>query len=342
MTTMTPLRRPKPAKAARSRQGCENRRSRPSCLQASHRPGLRGPAAMAMPARARRGRRPPGRRGARRGRRHLERLRLVHRHAPRPVLQPVGSADFHRHLHLEFSALVKIRIEKDGTISDVSLAQSSGNDVMDKSVMEAARKVTQVDPLPQGLGDGPPTRSKSSSNSASNPNDPFPPHPHPRLRYRKPRRHPRRLEPRSPRRGYAHHYHQQERYDRHCRAADLRPGWPPIARTLQSDLAASGYFTISTPGNAWLIAGGSSSGSDLEGKVSDHSGRAAVAGTYSGTRGPEPTPSPMTSSRRSQAIAASRAPASLSAPPAPAARKSISRTCDGSRSSNSPMTIPSP
>jgi len=54
----------------------------------------------------------------------------------------------------KFSALVKIRIEKDGTISDVSLAQSSGNDLMDQSVMEAARKVTQVDPLPQGLGDG--------------------------------------------------------------------------------------------------------------------------------------------------------------------------------------------
>ena len=53
-----------------------------------------------------------------------------------------------------FSAIVKIKIEKDGAISDVSLAQSSGNDVMDQSVMEAARKVTQVDPLPQGLGEG--------------------------------------------------------------------------------------------------------------------------------------------------------------------------------------------
>jgi len=53
-----------------------------------------------------------------------------------------------------FSTLVKIRIEKDGTISDVSLAQSSGNDVMDQSVMEAARRVTHVDPLPEGLGDG--------------------------------------------------------------------------------------------------------------------------------------------------------------------------------------------
>jgi TonB family protein len=54
----------------------------------------------------------------------------------------------------KYSAIVKIRIERDGTISDVSLATSSGNDVMDQSVMEAARKVTQVDPLPDGLGDG--------------------------------------------------------------------------------------------------------------------------------------------------------------------------------------------
>ena len=60
----------------------------------------------------------------------------------------------------KFSAIVKIRIEKDGTISDVSLASSSGNDVMDQSVMEAARRVTQVDPLPQGLGDGGPYEVK--------------------------------------------------------------------------------------------------------------------------------------------------------------------------------------
>ena len=60
----------------------------------------------------------------------------------------------------KFSALVKIRIEKDGTISDVSLASSSGNDVMDQSVMEAARRVTQVDPLPEGLGDGGPYEVK--------------------------------------------------------------------------------------------------------------------------------------------------------------------------------------
>jgi len=54
----------------------------------------------------------------------------------------------------KLSALVKIRIERDGTISDVSLARSSGNDVMDQSVMDAARKITHVDPLPDGLGNG--------------------------------------------------------------------------------------------------------------------------------------------------------------------------------------------
>ena len=60
------------------------------------------------------------------------------------------------------------------------------------------------------------------------------------------------------------------------------PDGAVITHTLQSDLAASGYFNIASPGSASLIAGGSSSGSDLEGKVADHSGRAAVAGTYGG------------------------------------------------------------
>ncbi len=54
----------------------------------------------------------------------------------------------------KFSALVKIRIEKDGAISDVSLDQPSGNELMDQSVMEAAHRVSKVDPLPEGLGDG--------------------------------------------------------------------------------------------------------------------------------------------------------------------------------------------
>jgi len=60
------------------------------------------------------------------------------------------------------------------------------------------------------------------------------------------------------------------------------PDGPVISKVLQADLAATGYFTLSSPGSASLIAGGSSSGSQLDGKVNDHSGRAAVAGTYNG------------------------------------------------------------
>jgi TolB protein len=60
------------------------------------------------------------------------------------------------------------------------------------------------------------------------------------------------------------------------------PDGATVSRVLASDLAATGYFTLSSPGSASLVAGGSTSGSQLEGKVSDHSGRAAVAGTYSG------------------------------------------------------------
>jgi TolB protein len=55
-----------------------------------------------------------------------------------------------------------------------------------------------------------------------------------------------------------------------------------ITRVLDADLAACGYFTLASPGSASLIAEGSSSGSELDGKVNDHGGRAAVAGTYNG------------------------------------------------------------
>jgi TonB family protein len=47
---------------------------------------------------------------------------------------------------------VKIRISKDGTITSRELVNSSGNSVVDDSVMEAAQKVVAVDPLPNGLG----------------------------------------------------------------------------------------------------------------------------------------------------------------------------------------------
>ena len=50
------------------------------------------------------------------------------------------------------SALVRVRIEKDGRVSDFSIVRSSGNVVVDESVSAVAKRVTQVDPLPAGLG----------------------------------------------------------------------------------------------------------------------------------------------------------------------------------------------
>ncbi len=51
------------------------------------------------------------------------------------------------------TVLLEIQISRDGRITSARLAKSSGNLVMDDSVMAAARRVLQVDPLPQGLGD---------------------------------------------------------------------------------------------------------------------------------------------------------------------------------------------
>jgi TolB protein len=60
------------------------------------------------------------------------------------------------------------------------------------------------------------------------------------------------------------------------------PDGAAISHIVASDLAATGYFSITSAGSASLIAGGSSTGSELDGKVADHEGRAAVAGTYNG------------------------------------------------------------
>ena len=54
----------------------------------------------------------------------------------------------------KISALVKIRIEKDGTVSQFEVVKPSGNVVVDESVAAVAKRVTQVDPLPDGLGSG--------------------------------------------------------------------------------------------------------------------------------------------------------------------------------------------
>jgi len=54
----------------------------------------------------------------------------------------------------KLSALAKIRIEKDGHISDFKIVRSSGNIVVDESVEAVGRKVTRVDALPAGMGNG--------------------------------------------------------------------------------------------------------------------------------------------------------------------------------------------
>lgn len=61
--------------------------------------------------------------------------------------QPVGIGE-------DVVTAVKLRIMKDGTIANRELVKSSGSPPMDESVMGAAAKVLQIDPLPAGLGNG--------------------------------------------------------------------------------------------------------------------------------------------------------------------------------------------
>lgn len=51
----------------------------------------------------------------------------------------------------KMSTIVKIRIEKDGRVSKFAIVKPSGNIVVDESVSAIAQRVTQVDPLPEGL-----------------------------------------------------------------------------------------------------------------------------------------------------------------------------------------------
>ena len=53
-----------------------------------------------------------------------------------------------------FRHLAKIRIEKDGRISDFKIVRPSGNVVVDESVQVVGKKVTRVDALPTGIGNG--------------------------------------------------------------------------------------------------------------------------------------------------------------------------------------------
>jgi TonB family protein len=52
------------------------------------------------------------------------------------------------------SVLVKLRIEKDGRVSGFDIVRPSGNGELDQSVAAVAKRVTQVEPLPDGLGSG--------------------------------------------------------------------------------------------------------------------------------------------------------------------------------------------
>jgi outer membrane biosynthesis protein TonB len=54
----------------------------------------------------------------------------------------------------KLSALARIRIEKDGRISDFKIVRPSGNVLVDESVTAVGKKVTQVDALPSGVGNG--------------------------------------------------------------------------------------------------------------------------------------------------------------------------------------------
>jgi TonB family protein len=55
---------------------------------------------------------------------------------------------------MKISTLVKVRIEKDGRVSTFEIIKPSENVVVNESVAAIAKRVSQVDPLPAGLGNG--------------------------------------------------------------------------------------------------------------------------------------------------------------------------------------------
>lgn len=67
--------------------------------------------------------------------------------------QPTAIPTEHRH---DFVCTLRLTIERDGAISNFSLAKPSGNPVMDESVLAAAAKVKQIAPLPEGLKESAP------------------------------------------------------------------------------------------------------------------------------------------------------------------------------------------
>jgi TonB family protein len=65
-------------------------------------------------------------------------------------VQPTTAVPFGAKL----AVLVKLRIEKDGRVSKFEIIKPSNNVIVDESVTAVAKHVTQVDPLPAGLGNG--------------------------------------------------------------------------------------------------------------------------------------------------------------------------------------------
>jgi periplasmic protein TonB len=53
---------------------------------------------------------------------------------------------------IKLAATARIRIEKDGRVSDFKIVKPSGNVLVDESVRSVAAKVTRVDALPAGMG----------------------------------------------------------------------------------------------------------------------------------------------------------------------------------------------
>jgi TonB family protein len=72
--------------------------------------------------------------------------RLLHDWFYREWSQPTGLPAGAR-----YTLSVRVRIERDGRVSEFKLARSSGNVVVDESVENAGKRVTQVDPLPPEL-----------------------------------------------------------------------------------------------------------------------------------------------------------------------------------------------
>jgi len=62
--------------------------------------------------------------------------------------QPGKAVDFDKKL----VTTILLRVARDGRIDGVRMQHSSGNELMDNSVMAAAHSVPKLDPLPEGLG----------------------------------------------------------------------------------------------------------------------------------------------------------------------------------------------